>query len=399
VSDTLTPVTAVARPCCTSAEAGAVIAGGALTATAMLCTGALPPRPSLAFTTMLSEASVVALSARVARSAFTSARLPLMVSEVVPELLTVLVPVAVANNSPDVSVRLTVSVSPALIASASDTLTPFTAVPTPCCTSTEDGAVIAGAALTATAMLCGAALPPRPSPALITMLSAASVLALSARVARSAFTSARLPLMVSDVVPELPTVLAPVAVANNRPDVSVKVTVSVSPALAASGSDTLTPFIAVARPCCTSTEEGAVIAGGALTATAMLWVGALPPRPSPALMTMLSAASVLALSARVARSAFTSARLPLMISDVVPELLTVLAPVAVANNSPDVSVRVTVRVSLALVASASDTLTPFTAVATPCCTSAEEGAVIAGGALTETVMLCAGALPPRLSLA
>jgi hypothetical protein len=211
--------------------------------------------------------------------------------------------------------------------------------------------------------------------------------------------------MISDVVPELLTVLAPVAVANNSPDASVRVTVSVSPTLVASASDTLTPFTAVATPCCTSTEDGAVIAGAALTATAMLCVGAVPPRPSPALIKMLSAASVLALSVSVARSAFTSARLPLMISDVVPELLTILVPVAVADNSPDVSVRVTVSVSPALVASASDTLTPFTAVATPCCTSTEDGAVIPGGTLASTTVVVACAAcgvasrSPRLSVA
>ena len=94
----------------------------------MVCDVATLLKPSDAFSVMISGVSVgvavVSVSFSVARSAFTSLSVPLMV-RVVPGLDTVfpVPPVSVADSTPLLSCSVTVKISP-VVAPLSDTLTP-----------------------------------------------------------------------------------------------------------------------------------------------------------------------------------------------------------------------------------------------------------------------------------
>jgi hypothetical protein len=82
-------------------------------------------------TSIVSEPNPISCNMSVASSAFTSARLPEMVS-VVPDSVT---PATVAESNPVESLSTTVMVSPAASASASATLIPGMGVAIPCWTS------------------------------------------------------------------------------------------------------------------------------------------------------------------------------------------------------------------------------------------------------------------------
>ena len=96
---------------------------------------------------------------------------------------------------------------------------------------------------------------------------------------------------------------------------------------------------------------------------------------------------VASVSVRVAEIAVTWESEPLIVRLVVPEPDT---PVPVADRSPLASVRVTVKVSPAVLP-LSDRLTPAIALAWFCCTVADAGAVIAGSPLTVTAIVAAAA--------
>ena len=168
-------------------------------------------------------------------------------------------PVPVAVSTPKLSVSVVVIVSEAETASASAMLTPAMAVETLCGTVWAPGTVITGWALVVVAIVSGVATPPRLSPALTVMVSAAVELLSSVRVARSAFTASTVPVTVRWVVPDPVTPEPP---ANSKPFVSTRFTVTVWPAVNGSVSVTLTPAIGVPRPCCTSCAPGTVRIGG-----------------------------------------------------------------------------------------------------------------------------------------
>src|SRR5665213_171930 len=127
----LTPVMAMVWPTAMVAVVGAPMTGGALTLMAMVLATALPPRPSLAFTVMVSAPSVPLVSLRSVRSVFTWASVPARVRLVVPEPVIVPWP-PVVEKSPLVSETVTVKVSAAPGSSGSAMLIPGMAWAWPC---------------------------------------------------------------------------------------------------------------------------------------------------------------------------------------------------------------------------------------------------------------------------
>src|SRR5208282_2840600 len=273
----------------------------------------------------------------------TCASEPVIVRLVVPDPDT---PVPVADNSPFVSARVAVNVSP-LIVGDSAMLIPLIAPGCPTPTVAAAGAVIEGVpdcAVTLTAIDCGAALLPKLSPALSVIVSAAVAASASVRVARSLLTCASEPVIERLVVPDPDT---PLPLADSLPLASASVTVKLSPAVSPL-SDRLTPEIALAWFCAAVAVVGAAMTGSPLTVTAIVAAAALPP--------LLSLA------------------LSVIVRLVVPDPDT---PVPVADNSPCVSARVAVKVS-PLIVGDSAMLTPAIAPGWPTPTVAAAGAVIEG---------------------
>src|SRR5665213_1951745 len=132
--------------------------------------------------------------------------------------------------------------------------------------------------VTVTAMLAGAATLPKPSEAVRLIVSLAATESVSFKVARSPFTWVREPVTVRVVVP-LPVI--PFPFADNRPLVSLRTAVKVSPVVLPL-SERLTPPIAVALPCLTVAVAGAAMIGRPLVVTAMVAGVALLPRLSVA---------------------------------------------------------------------------------------------------------------------
>src|SRR5208282_453772 len=312
----------------------------------------------------------------------TCASEPVIVRLVVPDPDT---PVPVAANSPCVSARVAVKVSP-LVVGDSAMLTPAIAPGCPTPTVAAAGAVIEGVpdcAVTLTAIDCGAALLPKLSPALSVIVSAAVLASVSVRVPRSVFTCASEPVIDRLAVPDPDT---PLPLADSLPLASARVTVKLSLAVLPL-SERLMPEIALAWFCATVAEAGAAMTGSPLTVTAIVAAVALPPLLSLALSAIVSDGVVASVSVRVARSLSTCASEPVIVRLVVPDPDT---PVPVAASSPCVSARVAVKVS-PLVVGDSAMLTPAVAAA---------GAVIEGVpdcAVTLTAIDCGAALLPKLS--
>ena len=84
LSDTLTPVIAVASLTSNVCSPGTTICGSAATVTSIVCDGALLPKPSFVVTVMLSVPAVLFLSVSVVRSAFTWVNVPWMTRSFVP---------------------------------------------------------------------------------------------------------------------------------------------------------------------------------------------------------------------------------------------------------------------------------------------------------------------------
>ncbi len=94
------PGTAVTEPCCRSSLAGAVSTGSSgVTATAMVCDGAMLSKLSEALITSGSAPACASVSVTVARAALTSASEPAISSSVPPPPDT-LAPLGVAARSP-----------------------------------------------------------------------------------------------------------------------------------------------------------------------------------------------------------------------------------------------------------------------------------------------------------
>ena len=277
--------------------------------------------------------------------------MPVIIRLLVPEPLT---PVPVALRRPLASLRLTVKVSPLPAWPISDSLIPAMPAAWPTPMTLGPGMPITGPSVV-TAMLPGAAESPRLSLAFRMMASLAGAFSCTARVARSAFTCASEPLMVSALVPEP---LTPVPLAVSRPEASDRVTVKVSPEVLPL-SDRLTPEMAVALPSGAAAMAGLAITGAPLVVTAMLAGAAALPRLSETAIWMLSEPAVGVWSVSVARSAFTWAREPVIVRVVVPEPET---PVPVAESRPLASLRVAVKVSPADVLPDSEMLTPAMAL-------------------------------------
>ena len=213
-----------------------------------------------------------------------------------------------------------------------------------------------------------------PRPSLVSTLTVSLTLPVKLSVARSAFTCARVPAILSCVVPEP---ITPRPVADSSPVVSLSTTVTVSPALTASASATLIPPIGAASPACALAAPGAVVTTGALMLTAMVLL-LLAPRMSVVTTLIVSLPNVVSRKLSVASSAFTCARVPEMVSCVVPT--PVVTPAPVADSSPVVSLSIAVSDSLAATAAASATLIPPIARATFCCTNCcSVGTVVTGG--------------------
>ena len=160
------------------------------------------------------------------------------------------------------------------------------------------------------------------------------------------------------VVPDPDT---PVPVAASKPLASARVTVNVSP-LVVGDSDRLTPLIAPGCPTPIVAAAGAAIEGvplAGVTLTAIAFCAALLPKLSWAASVIVSAAVEASVSVSVPRSLFTCESEPVIVRLVVPEPDT---PVPVADRSPLASVKVTVKVSPAVLP-LSDRLTPVIAPA------------------------------------
>src|SRR5208337_1153150 len=391
LSDRLTPEIALAWFCATVAVVGAATTGSPLTVTAIVAAVALPPLPSLALSAIVSDGVVASASVRVARSLSTCASEPVIVRLVVPDPDT---PVPVADNSPFVSARVAVNVSP-LVVGDSAMLIPLIAPGWPTPTVAAAGAVIEGVPdcdVTLTAIVCCAALLPKLPLALSVIVSAAVDGSLSVKLARSLLTCASEPVIDRLVVPEPDT---PLPLADSLPLASASVTVKLSPAVLPL-SDRLTPEIALAWFCATVAVVGAATTGSPLTVTAIVAAVALPPLLSLALSAIVSDGVVASASVRVARSLSTCASEPVIVRLVVPDPDT---PVPVADSSPFVSTRVAVKVS-PLVVGDSAMLTPAIAPGWPTPTVAAAGAVIEGVPdcdVTLTAIDCGAALLPKPS--
>src|SRR5208337_711031 len=337
LSDRLTPEIALAWFCATVAVVGAATTGSPLTVTAIVAAVALPPLLSLALSAIVSDGVVASASVRVARSLSTCASEPVIVRLVVPDPDT---PVPVADNSPFVSARVAVNVSP-LVVGDSAMLIPLIAPGWPTPTVAAAGAVIEGVPdcdVTLTAIVCCAALLPKLPLALSVIVSAAVDGSLSVRVPRSVLTCASEPVIDRLAVPDPDT---PLPLADSLPLASARVTVKLSLAVLPL-SERLMPEIALAWFCATVAEAGAAMTGSPLTVTAIVAAVALPPLLSLALSAIVSDGVVASVSVRVARSLSTCASEPVIVRLVVPDPDT---PVPVAASSPFASARVAVKVS------------------------------------------------------
>jgi hypothetical protein len=199
------------------------------------------------------------------------------------------------------------------------------------------------------------------------------------------------------LLPPPVTPAPPAILADSRPDVSCTVTDSGSPTVLPV-SVTLTPVIEAIWVTPMTFEAGARIDGRPLTVTVVDFAPAVLPNPSVAFTVMVSVASDESVSCKLANVAFTSVNVPLTLRPTVPDPVTIASPDAVAASRPLVSASVTVKFSPA-VAPVSETLTPEMALdlATP--TVAVPGAASTGPLAAATVMLCAAAALPRLSVA
>ena len=103
-------------PIVCAAVCGAITGSPATVTSNVVAAAVLLPKPSVAVTVMLSVPAVPSVSVSVARSAFTSVSVPLMV-RVVPGLDTVFPapPVSVADSTPCVSASVTVKISPTVL--------------------------------------------------------------------------------------------------------------------------------------------------------------------------------------------------------------------------------------------------------------------------------------------
>src|SRR5665213_2605144 len=218
---------------------------------------ATSPKLSVAPRLMVSDPVVASVSFRVARSALTTAREPVIVRPVVPEPLT---PVPVADKRPLVSVSVVVNFSP-LVEPLSERLTPEMAFGWMSAMVTLVGAATAGTGLMVTAMAAGAPTPVRLSDEVMVMVSTPLTGSVSLRVARSALTCATVPVIERLTVPE--PVIVPDPLTARSPAVSARVTVTVWPASSAVASETETPETAPAWPCWMTRVVGAATAGGA----------------------------------------------------------------------------------------------------------------------------------------
>ena len=311
---------------------------------------------------------------------------------------------AVADSTPVVSLRVTVKVSGAPVLPVSDrTIVPrLASLPTPIVCAPGDAST--GVPFTVTAICDGPAEPPRLSVALTVIVSDAVVALVSVNVVRSAFTCASVPLIVSVLPPpeattEPPPPTAPVFPAST-PLVSVSTAVKVSP-IAVGDSARLITTTGLLWPSPTVVVAGAEMlkapeAGVTLTAIDFGGAAALP-KLSVAVTVIVSADVPASRLASVARSAFTCASVPPIVRLCEPLPLT---PVPLADSAPAVSVTTTMKVSpLVVVLPVSDTLTPDTAVETPCATVADAGAAIEGVPFTVTATVCVPAVLPNPSVA
>ena len=382
------PMPTVAPP------AGVPITGPFSTVTPIVCAAAAFPRLSVAVSAMLSSATVLSVSLSVPSCALTCAKLPLIVRLAVPCPPTpTLLP---TDSRPCVSASVTVKLSP-LVVPPSDRLTPVIATGLPTPAVTAPGTDSTGSAFTVIPTLVGetAALP-NWSVAVTTMVSAAITELVSVSVVSALSTCVKVPLTVT-VLPPPPETVAPNALPiDNSPLVSASVTVSPSEP-SAFGSLTEMKLIAWGVPTPTMTDAGALTTGSPVTVTPIVCVPAVKANWSDAFTTIGSEPGVPPVSVRLARVAFTSAKLPLMVRALVPDPVMVGTPLAVTARWPVPSARVTVN-GLVEAAPLSATLTPVIAAALPVPTNSAVGTVRTGPFTTVTAIVCGVAVLPRLSV-
>ena len=353
----------------------------------------LLPRLSSVISEIVSLASVLSVTLRVASAAFTCVSDPLIV-RFTPAADTQPPPAADADSTPCVSASVTENVSPEV---TPDSLKPTgvmakgLAMPT---------VIAAGAARVGVPLMVSATEPlptlPNPSVALTWIVSVPLAACRSVRVASAAFTCANVPVMVILTLPPPATVAPPATLADSRPVVSETVTLS--------GSPTVKPLSLILTPPMAATWVTPITCGVVastdgrpFTVTAVVLVPAVLPNPSVAFTVMLSADRELLVSLRLASVAFTPASVPLTLRLFEPPPPTVAPPAAVAASSPKLSATITVNVSPAT-APVSETVTPAIGLGCPTPTVALLGAASTGPFATATAIDALARLP-RLSVA
>ena len=246
------------------------------------------------------------------------------------------------------------------------------------------GALSCGVPFTVTAIVFGVAAAVAASVAVSTMLSVALEALVSVTLAKVALISARVPPMVRLFDPAPVNVAKPDAVAPKWPLVSASVRLKVAPTAEPASANVMLPM-APALPMPITAVDGAVMTGALATATAIVPVPLLP-KLSVATIPIVSDGETLSVLDSVARAAFTCTSEPLIVTLVVPLVLTDAPSGLPTVSRPLVSDSTTVNVS-PLVLPVSPTLMPPIAVALPADVEALAGAVTTGGPFTVTATL------------
>ena len=255
---------------------------------------------------------------------------------------------------------------------------------TPASTCAEAGAVKVGSPATFSVVLAEP-VPPKLSETAKLTVSVPPAAGVSVRLARSPFTCASVPEIVTDAVP-LPEIVLAAPVSFSTPPASVTVTVKVSPTVLPL-SLTCTPPRATGLPTTAGAEAGTPVRVGAPFRFSVTLAEPEPPRLSVTASPTVSAPALAPTSLSVASAAFTCASVPEIVSPCVP-----LPAAPVAFSAPPASVTETVKVS-PVVLPLSLRLTPVSAAAMPASPCTGVVAVRIGAPLAVTCWL-AWPVPP-----